>query len=70
MNISELHRLPNSEKLKIIEALWQDLTEDETDASFFWHEAELKKTEADFLTNSVEVIDWQQAKKELRAQFE
>lgn len=39
-------------------------------SSPFWHETELQKTEADFLAGSMKSVDWQQAKKELRAQFE
>ena len=71
MNISELHQLPAIEKLKIIEALWSDLAEDETTLQpLSWHETALKKTETEFLAHNIEVIDWQQAKKELRKEFE
>ncbi|MFZ2171277.1 MAG: hypothetical protein WAW61_16775 [Methylococcaceae bacterium] len=35
-----------------------------------WHETELKETEEKFQASSIEVLDWQQAKKELRSQFE
>jgi len=38
--------------------------------SLSWHETELKETEEKFLAGSIEVLDWQQAKKELRSQFE
>lgn len=69
VNIAELHKLPSLEKLKIIELLWDDLEEDSLQ-SLSWHQAELKKTEADFLAgNNIKAVDWQQAKKELRARF-
>lgn len=68
VNIAELHKLPSLEKLKIIELLWDDLEEDSLQ-SLSWHETELKKTEADFLAGNIKVVDWQQAKKELRARF-
>jgi putative addiction module component (TIGR02574 family) len=71
MSIAELHKLPSEEKLKIIEALWGDLASD--DAAFVspaWHEDELRKTEADFAAGRVEILDWEDAKKGLRKQFE
>ena len=71
MNITELHNLPAVEKLKIIEALWGDLAEDESSLpNLAWHEAELKETEEKYLAGGIEVVDWQQAKKELRSRFE
>lgn len=71
MNITELHQLSSKEKLQIIEALWGDLAGDESRLpSPSWHETELKATEDKLLTGEVEVLDWQQAKKELRSRFE
>lgn len=71
MNITELHNLSAVEKLKIIEALWGDLVGDESSLpNLAWHETELKETEEKFLAGSIEVLDWQQAKKELRSRFE
>jgi len=71
MSIAELHKLPAIEKLKIIEALWGDLVSDEVSLpSLSWHETELIETENKFLSNDIEILDWQQAKKELRSQFE
>jgi imidazoleglycerol phosphate synthase glutamine amidotransferase subunit HisH len=71
MSITELHKLPAIEKLKIIEALWNDLANDESNIpQMSWHETELKKTEEKFLAGKLEILDWQQAKKELRSQFE
>ena len=59
------------EKLKIIEMLWADLAADaDSWASPAWHVEKLRKTEAAFAAGEVEVLDWQAAKKELRARFE
>ncbi len=71
MSIAELRKLPSVEKLKIIEALWADLAGDE-DAfeSPAWHEEELKKTEGDFSAGRIEMLNWEDAKKELRKRFE
>ena len=68
MSIAELHQLPDSEKLKIIEALWSDLALN--DAKFnspSWHEDELRKTEKDFQEGRVAAFDWEDAKKALRS---
>ncbi len=71
MNITELHNLSAVEKFKIIEALWGDLVGDESGLpGLSGHETKLKKTEENYLAGSIEVLDWQQAKKELRSRFE
>ncbi len=71
MTIAELHKLPSVEKLKIIEALWGDLaSDDEVFTSPAWHEEALRKTEADFAAGRVEIVDWEDAKRELRKPFE
>jgi len=71
MSITELHKLSSIEKLKIIEALWEDLVSDEDNLpSPSWHETELIETEKKLLSGDIDVLDWQQAKKELRSRFE
>lgn len=71
MSIAELRKLPPSEKLKIIETLWGDLVaDDESYSSPAWHEDELLKTEADLAAGRIDVLDWEDAKRELRKRFE
>ena len=71
MSIAELRKLPPTEKLRIIEALWSDLAADEASfASPSWHEEALRKTEAEFGAGRVEILDWEDAKKDLRKRFE
>lgn len=71
MTLAELHQLPAIEKLKIIEALWGDLVNEEAMLPApAWHAAELKQTEAAYLAGTVEIVDWELAKKELRSRFE
>lgn len=71
MSIAELRQLPAEEKLRIIEILWEDLASaDESIPSPDWHEAELRKTEVDFAKGHLEALDWEDAKRELRAQRE
>jgi hypothetical protein len=71
MSSAELRKLPPAEKLKIIETLWADLAADEESfSSPAWHEDELRKTEAEFAAGRIEILDWENAKKELRKRFE
>ena len=71
MSIAELRKLPPTEKLKIIEALWSDLAGDEDSfASPAWHQDALRKTEAEFAARRIESLDWEDAKKKLRKHFE
>ena len=71
MSIAELRQLPRWEKLQIVEALWSDLaSEDSQFQSPSWHGEELRKTEEDFKLGKVQAMDWEEAKKELRKQFE
>lgn len=71
MSIAELRKLPPTEKLKIIEALWSDLADDqESFVSPGWHEEVLHQTEAEFAAGQIETLDWEDAKKELRKRFE
>ncbi len=71
MSLAGLRKLPRDEKLKIIETLWGDLAaDDDSFESPAWHADELRKTEAELSAGRVEVLDWEQAKKELRKRFE
>lgn len=71
MTVAELRQLPSSEKLKIIETLWADLAADSISfESPAWHGKELRKTEVALAAGQIKVLDWQAAKKELRARFE
>jgi putative addiction module component (TIGR02574 family) len=71
MSLADLRKLPPHEKLKIIESLWADVAaEDDSFPSPAWHEQELQRTQADLPAGRVEVLDWEDAKKELRKRFE
>lgn len=71
MSIAELHKLPATEKLKIIEALWSALAaEDDSFASPAWHEGALRETEGEFAAGRMEILDWEEAKKHLRQRSE
>jgi len=72
MNLLEtIHELPDIEKIKIMEFLWEELTlDDKNYLSPQWHQEELKKTEQRFSDGKEELIDWKTAKQLLRNEFE
>jgi hypothetical protein len=56
-----------SEKLRMMELLWDDLCRTESDIpSPQWHENVLRERENMVRDGSDEFIDWDQAKKEMR----
>lgn len=65
--MSALETLTRTEKLQMMEALWDDLTHDgETYASPAWHGDALRETEIAHRAGEVDFIDWDAAKKLLR----
>ncbi len=69
-NILELKKLSKTEKLMVMEALWEDLSNEESIESPDWHKKALSETEARVNSGQERIVDWQQAKKELRKRFE
>ncbi len=67
----EIRHLSREEKLKVMEAIWEDLSrEDEAVDSPDWHQKALQETEQRLSSGQEKIVDWQSAKKELRARFE
>jgi len=55
------------QKLNLMEALWADLSRDETKLkSPAWHETILKDREEAFVAGKVTVSDWEQAKRRIK----
>jgi hypothetical protein len=71
MSIETLRRLPRNEKLKLMEALWEDLSipDGEFDSPA-WHAKELAETERRLSENKEQILDWEAAKRTLRNKFE
>mgnify|MGYP000887242260 FL=1 len=68
---SEIKDLSREQKLRIMEALWEDLSLDESLVeSPGWHADRLRETEERFKSGKETVIDWTSAKKQLRSKFE
>jgi hypothetical protein len=67
MSGAEIRQMPRREKLRLMEALWDDLSRDEAEVeSPAWHETALAETEQRLAKGEEQVLDWEQAKAELR----
>jgi len=70
-NTIDIGHLSREEKLRIMEAIWEDLSrEDEQVESPEWHREALEETDRRRQSGQEGVVDWQEAKKELRNRFE
>ncbi|MGB4811624.1 MAG: addiction module protein [Methylophilaceae bacterium] len=68
--MQSLSNLTRVEKLRMMDALWDDLTHDvEPLQSPAWHEAVLKETQQRVVNGEIEVLDWEKAKELLRNQL-
>jgi putative addiction module component (TIGR02574 family) len=67
MSITEIHQLPLSEKLQIMEAIWEDLRAQAKDVPVpHWHEELLDARRDAVAQGHEEVLDWDDAKRSLR----
>jgi len=67
MSIESLRQLPRSEKLKLMEALWEELSRPDGEfESPAWHAKELAATERRLAEGHEKVLDWDTAKEALR----
>jgi hypothetical protein len=71
MTDEAIRELPRSEKLKLMELLWEELSHPmgafESPA---WHTNELAATEQRLAEGKEKTLDWESAKKTLRSKFE
>ena len=67
----DIKQLSREEKLRVMEAIWEDLScEEESIASPAWHQDALQETENQLESGQEKILDWKEAKSELRKQFE
>jgi hypothetical protein len=67
MSALEIQQMPRQEKLKLMEALWTDLSRDETELeSPAWHAEALRETADRVARGKEKSLDWEQAKAKLR----
>jgi len=64
-----IKQMSRAEKLMALEALWEDLSQNEAEfRSPDWHQEELAATEARVKAGQEKFVDWESAKKQLREQ--
>lgn len=67
----EIKHLSREEKLRVMEAIWEDLSKEEDKVeSPAWHQEALQETDRRFKSGEERIVDWQDAKRELRERFE
>jgi hypothetical protein len=67
----ELGHLSREEKLRVMEAIWEDLSRDAGQVeSPDWHRDALDETDRRRKSGQESAVDWPKAKKELRKRFE
>ena len=67
----DIRHLSKAEKLRMMEDIWEDLSrEEEKLDSPEWHREALQETERRFKSGQEKVVDWEDAKKDLRKRFE
>jgi len=70
-NTFEIQHLSREDKLRVMEAIWEDLSkEGEEVESPNWHKEALQETEQRLNLGEEKLVDWHTAKKELRERFE
>lgn len=70
-NTFDIGNLSKEDKLRVMEAIWEDLSKEDTEVeSPKWHQEALQETEQRLNLGEEKKIDWQTAKKDLRKRFE
>lgn len=70
-NTIEIRHLSREEKLKVMEAIWDDLSKEDAQVeSPEWHQEALQETDRRLKSGQENILDWHDAKKELRERFE
>ena len=70
-NTIEIRHLSREEKLRVMEAIWEDLlTDEEQIESPDWRQKALQETESRLSSGQEKIVSWQNAKSELRKRFE
>ena len=66
--LDTLHQLPLKEKLFVMEALWDDLSQTEAGLPVpQWHRDVLDERESQIAAGTAKFIDWEAAKQEILA---
>lgn len=71
INATQISEMTRDEKLRVMEALWANLSEDDAILeSPEWHQNALKETEARLESGAEQVLNWADAKRILQKRSE
>ncbi len=71
ITVPEIKQMSRAEKLQLMEAIWADLAQSETEVeSPDWHAEVLTETETRVAAGKERIADWKLAKKELTKRVE
>ena len=67
ISTADIAKMSRREKLQALEAIWADLSRNAEEVeSPAWHEEALQSTEARVKAGQEQVLDWEEAKRQLR----
>lgn len=66
----EIKTMSRADKIRLMEELWEDLSNDGDIKSPDWHEDALRETELSVAEGTERKMEWNSAKRELRSKFE
>lgn len=68
---NQIAQMSREEKIRLMEALWVDLSRRDIDVeSPEWHRFALDETESKLAAGQLRILDWDEAKRELRRRVE
>jgi hypothetical protein len=68
MSVLEIQQMPRREKLRLMEALWAELSREDAEMqSPAWHGEALHESGGRLASGADTLLDWEQAKEKLRA---
>lgn len=71
ITVDQIAQMSKKEKLLIMEAIWADLSRTDTEVeSPEWHEDALRETEQRYVAGQKRLVEWDEAKEELRKEFD
>lgn len=71
LEMENVLKMPRREKLQMMETLWEDLSRSEAEQeSPGWHRDVLKETKLRVASGCETILDWRDAKQQLRARGE
>ena len=69
--IEQIHQMPFHEKLLVMEAIWDDISREEQNLEVpQWHKDILDERERMVADGKAQFIDWEEAKKQIKAATE